>query len=230
MARPSLHTHHSTSPPRLRSRGHRLADDSRSQRGPLVEVQGPESTLLSCYRSVFQHAHQAARRGRLDRKTRRGAARVGDAPPRGPRTTSRSPSPSGPSARRRPARRRSSLRWGKRDSVERHHSSRGAVARALERPTRTHRAGHPRTRPYLGLHRVGFTLFTPAAREELRRGASLRGGCPGAADMVSVALSVGSRRRGVTSHPALRCPDLPPAARARGARAAGDGVMAPKDL
>lgn len=85
----------------------------------------------------------------------------------------------GPSARRRPARRRSSMRWDKRDPVERHHSSRGAVARALEHPTRTHRAGHPRTRPYLGLHRVGFTLFTPAAREEPRRGASLRGGSGG---------------------------------------------------
>jgi hypothetical protein len=84
------------------------------------------------------------------------------------------PRPPGPSASRRPARRRSSGSWGKRDSVVRHHSSRGAVARALERPTRTHRASRPRTRPYLGLHRVGFTLFTPAAR-----GGDPGGGGPG---------------------------------------------------
>ncbi len=32
-----------------------------------------------------------------------------------------------------------------------------ALRRRLKRPTREHQAGHPRTLPYLVLHRVGFT-------------------------------------------------------------------------
>src|SRR3954453_4770064 len=102
------------------------------------------------------------------------------------------------------------------------HPSRPAVAGRLERPTRRHRAGSPRTPAQdggeppslLALLRVGFTEphRSPGARWSLtppfhpyqhvvrRRGA---GG------LFSGALSRGSPRVAVNDHPALWSPDVP---------------------
>ncbi len=166
-------------------RGNRTEDGARSRsRRPRDGVRMPSAETggekpRSGPASQATNASGAGRRTADRQKTRSGVSREADPAARGPGAgrprgpggeapPGRGPAAArcrGRSARRRPARRRSSLSWDKRDSVARHHSSGDAVARILERPTRTHRAGHPRTRPYLGLHRVGFTLFTPAARE-----------------------------------------------------------------
>src|SRR3954468_19634031 len=102
------------------------------------------------------------------------------------------------------------------------HPSRPAVAGRLERSTRRHRAGSPRTPaqddgepPSLStLLRVGFTVphRSPGARWSLtppfhpyqqRYRSSTAGG------LFSVALSRGSPRVAVNDHPALWSPDVP---------------------
>ncbi len=86
------------------------------------------------------------------------------------------------------------------------------IARAVERPTRKLRAGHPLTLPYLVLLRVGFTVpwmspprrcaltapFHPYHRPERRLGG-----------MFSVALSFRSPGLGVSQHTALWSSDFP---------------------
>ena len=101
------------------------------------------------------------------------------------------------------------------------HPSRPAVAGRLQRPTRRHRAGHPRSpaqravsgAPF-GLAPGGVYLAVPVTRDAgglLHHRFTLtplaRGG------LFSVALSRGSPRVAVSNHPALRSPDFPRRAR-----------------
>ena len=117
------------------------------------------------------------------------------------------------------------------------HPSGTAVAGSLVRSTREHRAGRPQTlaqaaaeaaRPFLTLLRVGFTeppqitralvvSYTTVSPLPL---AEAEGG------LLSVALSRGSPRVGVTDHPALRSPDLPHRVSPRRGRPAGSPAAA----
>src|SRR3546814_1293181 len=90
------------------------------------------------------------------------------------------------------------------------HSSRRSVTATLKQPTRTRRG--QRHGPYLALLPVGFAV--PACCQA--RGAPLPHHFPLATrpegpfgGLLSVALSVGSRRPGVTWHRALWSPDFP---------------------
>jgi hypothetical protein len=106
------------------------------------------------------------------------------------------------------------------------HPSRPAVAGRLQRPTRRHRAGHPRSpaqravsgAPF-GLAPGGVYRAVPVTRDAgglLHHRFTLtplaRGG------LFSVALSRGSPRVAVSNHPALRSPDFPRQARYRARR------------
>ena len=110
------------------------------------------------------------------------------------------------------------------------------------KPARAARRGRTRMLPYLVLLRVGFTVPRTVTGRAVR---SYRTFSPLPAPkrlggMFSVALSVGSRRPGVTWHPALRSPDFPPRpkperlpgrlpaniVRLRGARLTGAGIHA----
>jgi hypothetical protein len=93
------------------------------------------------------------------------------------------------------------------------HSSGIQVTRDLERPTRRHRPGQPRTPSYLALLRAGF-----AKHPMLPSG--LVGSCPTVSPLpepqraigglLSVALSVGSPLPPVRRRTALWSPDFPP--------------------
>jgi hypothetical protein len=103
------------------------------------------------------------------------------------------------------------------------HPSRPAVAGRLQRPTRRHWAGHPRSpaqhpgiRVPFGLAPGGVYRAVPVTRDAgglLHHRFTLtplaRGG------LFSVALSRGSPRVAVSNHPALRSPDFPRQARRR---------------
>jgi hypothetical protein len=104
------------------------------------------------------------------------------------------------------------------------HPSGTAVAGSLVRSTREHRAGHPRTlaqalrpkpRDPSDLAPGGVYLaawVTPGAGGLLHHRFTLTPGRPGGragGGLLSVALSRGLPRVGVTDHPALRSPDLP---------------------
>ena len=88
-----------------------------------------------------------------------------------------------------------------------------SVARHLLQPTRELQAGHPRTLPYLVLHRVGFTKLLRSPGELVR---SYRTISPLPAfssktgGIFSAALSFTLPRLRVTEHPALWCSDFPP--------------------
>jgi hypothetical protein len=109
------------------------------------------------------------------------------------------------------------------------HSSRTAVACRLERPTWEHRTGSPQSLLLLALHRVGFTS-PPVPRLSRVRSYRTISPLPVPEDKLraigcifSVALSLGSPPPAVSRHPALRCPDFPPAACAAGDRLSHSG-------
>jgi hypothetical protein len=115
-----------------------------------------------------------------------------------------------------------------RDVPDGGHPSRPAVAGRLQRPTRRHRAGHPRSPAQ---HSGSRRAFWPCSRWGLpsRPGHPGRWWSltppfhpyPGPVDLMgrgglfSVALSRGSPRVAVSNHPALRSPDFPRRARPR---------------
>ena len=109
------------------------------------------------------------------------------------------------------------------------HSSRPVVTDGLRQPTRTLRAGNPQARPCLALLPAGFTsaprlpgppvrsyrtvspspMFPRHSRSRREAGRQVRVGRNRPGRLFSVALSVGSRRPGVTRHRALRSSDFP---------------------
>ena len=102
-------------------------------------------------------------------------------------------------------------------SVEDDHSSRPAVASGLKRPTRFPRG--PRVwnpiwscsgwgLPYRSVTRLVVRSYRTVS--PLPDPPSCRSKTEAIGGLLSVALSVGSRRPGVTWHPALRSPDFPP--------------------
>src|SRR5947207_6565709 len=100
------------------------------------------------------------------------------------------------------------------------HPSRPAVARRLQRPTRGSLSDGPPS-PCLALLRVGFTEPPGSPRALVRSCRTVAPlpvrrprGCVAIGGFLSVALSCGSPRLGVTQHPALWSPDVPRAGQA----------------
>ena len=96
-------------------------------------------------------------------------------------------------------------------SVLDNHSSRPVIAHWLQQHTRSQR-GPRHTRSYLVLLRVEFTLPYTVASNAVRsyRTLSPLPALTRLGGLLSAALVVGSRRPGITWHPALWSPDFPP--------------------